>query len=516
MSIFRNGFLIFFIPGFTLSFGQSAISGIVTNEKGDALSFVNIGIKGKNIGTCSTSEGTFSISIPENLKNDSVSLALLGYKTRMFPISRLLSKKNMLVLYPDPITLNEVPVSAKKFEERKFGIYRYRSLLHFVDASIQQNDIFEIAQVVHLPGSATKISSVNLFINDNRNDSGLFRINFYKLDDGKPGKKLNTQELFFKKSIREGWLNFDLQKANIYLKGTVACAIEFIPFGKGVIKYEVKVGGTSKSFVRTSSFGEWQIPPAHYKLFVTAFIDPLKVPAIEKDEEKQSPPTKVMYSENVKDSFYIFVSLPKNYSGKTTFPVTYVIDGNFYFDHLKGNSESIIVGIGYKNEYLSDSLRDRDYTYPKALKEDSVLVSGGAFRFLDFIEKELIPFIDKNYRTDPSERRLMGHSLGGLFTLFALSQNWIDKNTFTEYVAASPSLHYHNRYLLGEFEKLRTGVTKSKTLWITAGSEEDLKELPLLVDILKNTPVKIKSHVFPKMDHMETAVITFKEALSDK
>ena len=119
--------------------------------------------------------------------------------------------------------------------------------MHFVDASIQQNDIFEIAQVIRLPRSFSKITSVNLYINERRKDSATFRINFYQFINGKPGKKLNGREFLFRKQIKEGWLNFDLKNESIYLKGDVAIAIEFIPSGKGSIKYEVKVGGTTKS-----------------------------------------------------------------------------------------------------------------------------------------------------------------------------------------------------------------------------------------------------------------------------
>src|SRR5690606_39393109 len=59
--------------------------------------------------------------------------------------------------------------------------------------------------------------------------------------------------------------------------------------------------------------------------------------------------------------------------------------------------------------------RERDFTLTK-LKTKRPNRMGGGRNFLNFIEKELIPFIDKNYRTEPN-RILVGHSLGGLLTL---------------------------------------------------------------------------------------------------
>ena len=62
---------------------------------------------------------------------------------------------------------------------------------------------------------------------------------------------------------------------------------------------------------------------------------------------------------------------------------------------------------------------------------------GGAPAFLDFLEHELIPFIDHTYRTNPSDRGLLGHSMGGEFALYALEQR---PGLFQRIVAASPAL----------------------------------------------------------------------------
>ena len=44
---------------------------------------------------------------------------------------------------------------------------------------------------------------------------------------------------------------------------------------------------------------------------------------------------------------------------------------------------------------------------------------GAGDKFLSFIEKELVPFIDRNYRTS-GYRTLSGNSRGGLFVLYSL------------------------------------------------------------------------------------------------
>lgn len=47
-----------------------------------------------------------------------------------------------------------------------------------------------------------------------------------------------------------------------------------------------------------------------------------------------------------------------------------------------------------------DSLRARDYLYPKAIPSDEISAVGGGQKFNDFLIKELLPAIDFEFRTE--------------------------------------------------------------------------------------------------------------------
>ncbi len=241
-----------------------------------------------------------------------------------------------------------------------------------------------------------------------------------------------------------------------------------------------------------------------------------------------------MYSDFVKDTFSIFINLPKDYSKNPDkkYPVVYLLDANYYFHRVsiklnKNDSESILVGIGYKNFEEMDSLRNRDYTFPKALAEDSFSISGGAKTFLSYIEKELIPYMDQHYRTDSCKRTIMGHSLGGYFVLFALGDELKKQTThFNYFVAASPSLHYCNHYLLKLFQDITDTDTNSRGLFLTIGALEDKEEgdtssinmdnfnaLKAELCSTKFKNLKIRSQVYHKFEHMQTAMPSFVESL---
>jgi hypothetical protein len=142
----------------------------------------------------------------------------------------------------------------------------------------------------------------------------------------------------------------------------------------------------------------------------------------------------------------IYVRFPEGYAQSAKkYPVLYVLDGQWDFkllDSIYGGlfydnfvPEMLIVGITYSGvdpDY--ETLRAMDYT-PKGY----IPGSGGAPKFLAFFKNELIPFIERNYRADASQRILMGSSFGGSFTLYAL---FAEPGLFSGYVAASPAVPY--------------------------------------------------------------------------
>jgi predicted alpha/beta superfamily hydrolase len=155
----------------------------------------------------------------------------------------------------------------------------------------------------------------------------------------------------------------------------------------------------------------------------------------------------------VGQEYDLYINLPRGYQDTSKrFPVLYLLDGQWDFQlasALFGEQyydgfvpEIIIVGITWGGMHPNyDSLRARDLT-PTNIKQ--VPQSGNAPIFLLFMKKELIPFIEANYRTVTTDRTLMGSSLGGLFTLYALFR---ETELFNRYVLTSPSVGWDNQVL---------------------------------------------------------------------
>jgi len=524
---------------------QTTITGTVTDAtSAQALPFVNIGIKNKNIGTVSSGNGNFSIHIPAQNSKDTVTFSIVGYNELNLPVNQIVAAgQKIFQLQSHPAPLEEVVVSSK-LVEKKIGMVNH-PLIHFTDGSTNQNDIFEIAQLIKLGNIRSKITSVNLTLTDARADSGIFRINFYEYDGRRPANRIVEKSIVQTHAIKPGLLTFDLRKYNIYLRKDFVIGIEFLPAAKPdstPINYEVKIGGSSKSFVRSASQGNWRVPPHHYRLFITTLVNANAKPSQpQENEEVETAPSLRLYSANVKDSFSVFVRLPKNYNdgNKQNYPLVLLLDANAYFD-IAGNSiteiskqhlvtEPLLVGVGYKDFIQNDSMRSRDYTYPVAPATDSFTRSGGADKFLLFIQNELLPVIDKNYRTDTVNRTIMGHSLGGYFTLYALQRALAENNRcFNNFIAASPSLHYDDYYIVKQLINLPlVKETQNKQeLLITMGGEEikeagadsiraanDFESMIKTLSGNRFVNLKIKSRIYPGFSHMETAIPTFEDGL---
>ena len=111
--------------------------------------------------------------------------------------------------------------------------------------------------------------------------------------------------------------------------------------------------------------------------------------------------------------------------------------------------EMIIVGIPNTDKSLDLTPTHVDEMFGNTIFPRT---SGGGVNFLDFLEKELIPHIEKTYPAS-GYRTFVGHSFGGLAVINALVER---PYLFNNYVSIDPSLWWDDRKLLSKAEKVFT------------------------------------------------------------
>jgi predicted alpha/beta superfamily hydrolase len=183
------------------------------------------------------------------------------------------------------------------------------------------------------------------------------------------------------------------------------------------------------------------------------------------------------------------VHLPRGYETSTDrYPVLILLDGPNNFHHVIGITEflaanyktlpMIVVGISNTN-------RTRDLTPPvgsqPALANAGV---GGADRFLEFIESELLPTIDEKYRSS-AYRILAGHSHGGLFTLYSFITR---PDLFDAYISIDPSIWWDSGVLNSQLiSHLTDQGGLNRTLFVADATRD--KELLESLDSAANAEV---------------------------
>jgi predicted alpha/beta superfamily hydrolase len=213
--------------------------------------------------------------------------------------------------------------------------------------------------------------------------------------------------------------------------------------------------------------------------------------------------------------YQLHIMLPGNYaSSNKLYPVVYLMDSQWDFPlvtALYGQQyydgfipQMIIVGVTWGGTNPNpDSLRARDYT-PTNVR--GTPQSGGADKFLSFMKEELFPFIERNYRADKNDRTLMGCSLGGLFTTYALFSH---PEMFQRYVATSPAFMWDNEVLY-QYEK-KYAASKSnppaKLFMCIGGVERSVPGFQKLTKYLNDqhySSLQIESRVLENTGHSGT------------
>ncbi|GGA80680.1 hypothetical protein GCM10011521_18740 [Arenimonas soli] len=176
------------------------------------------------------------------------------------------------------------------------------------------------------------------------------------------------------------------------------------------------------------------------------------------------------------------VHLPEGYEtqpGKH-YPVVYVLDGSSQDLHTAA-SAALMARIGVVPELIVVGIpnvggpgRQRDYT-PPGMRQDTDpddLREGGGDVFLDFIERELVPAVDGEFRTT-GHRTLAGNSRGGLLVVHALVSR---PRLFGAFHAHSPALWRDDSAMVARLEDfLKANPTLESTLFLSLGEHENNK-----------------------------------------
>lgn len=236
-------------------------------------------------------------------------------------------------------------------------------------------------------------------------------------------------------------------------------------------------------------------------------------PAADDAVTNYSQHTHTIESSNLNEQRTVVVQLPKSYQTQPNkrYPVIFRLDGagnlpliNAVLERLQENDQApevIVVAIESTN-------RLRDF-YPTVNKEPQGPVGegGGAAKFLAFVEQELMPLVNKQYRTH-DYRVIAGASAAGVFTLYAMQA---DPELFQAHIAYSPAVWWNYG---APAKSLNTFVTKAKSInsyvYMNIGEEagimrERYDDMQQTMQNSKVQNLRFKSDAFAGVSHNLTS-----------
>lgn len=219
------------------------------------------------------------------------------------------------------------------------------------------------------------------------------------------------------------------------------------------------------------------------------------------------------FSSGLQENRVLNIYPPNNYATDTNqrYPVIYVLDGSAQEDflHICGIVQfltmigsmppSLVVGI-------SNIDRRRDFTFPTRIEKDKTdfPTTGGSDKFISCLSGEIIPLIERRFRTNNS-RTIIGQSLGGLLAAEILSRQ---PGLFNTYFIVSPSLWWDNESILDRFNYLaQYKGPDSIHIFLSVGSEGKAMQSATarLAETIKKArlnKLRLQFQPLPQEDHL--------------
>lgn len=212
------------------------------------------------------------------------------------------------------------------------------------------------------------------------------------------------------------------------------------------------------------------------------------------------------------------VSLPSRYQAEPQrrYPVLYVMDADFQFFHVAATVKNLtqmgkippLIVVGVATEGPDDYVKAT--TWP--VQGEGAESYGGIEPMRLFVNTELLPQIEKTYRTSP-ELILAGYSLGGLYSLYELIQK---DSPFQAYLAMSASLWFDDYSFQKKFEGFLTEKNGSKRLFLSLANERGMGVAELVAALKKAEHPQLgwNYQQFPDETHYSTALPALYAGLS--
>ncbi|WP_430972875.1 carboxypeptidase-like regulatory domain-containing protein [Sunxiuqinia rutila] len=251
------------------TFSQTINGKIVSKEDNRSISYSNIGILGKSIGTISDTNGNFELIIKELKTKDTLRISAIGFETRDITINEIISKQLPINIFLEKkiYPIDEVVIKAKTTKARIVGTQTSSKVVQ-TGAKVNKGGV-ELASYLPVKKNAF-LTNIRMNLASVPKDSVTFRIKIYSVEKKKPGELKSVKNILFRSKLLLGTNTFNVSDYQIMLSDDTFLSYELIE-GKSPA-FSVSLLGI-KSYYRPASQANWEKLPGSIALYATLIYE---------------------------------------------------------------------------------------------------------------------------------------------------------------------------------------------------------------------------------------------------
>ncbi|MFW5983480.1 MAG: carboxypeptidase-like regulatory domain-containing protein [bacterium] len=238
---------------------------VIDAKSGEALSYANISVSNKKIGTTSDQDGKFNFQADKLESNDTLIISYVGYQSKKIRINPM--DDNVIALTPRMQFLDEIIVSpSTESKERIINKFRKRNCVILRTNKHPGSDEYWLPYRPQEPAiealyfcnnentiSGNVIKKVNIFV-ANVKDSSSFRLRILSASDNKiPDKDMLTENIIITVTEENELVEVDLERFNLVIpENGIFVGFELLVIPENQFKLELPDG--SGTYTQYSPF----------------------------------------------------------------------------------------------------------------------------------------------------------------------------------------------------------------------------------------------------------------------
>jgi hypothetical protein len=215
---------------FSINSQCQTISGkVIDANTNEPLEYVSIGLVNSPYGCITDKKGDFELRVEGQNVTSQIRISMISYKPQTFTIEKLSGKNNNTIkLNRLPIEIAEVKITPSG-KTQKVGTTKFNSRASKCGWNCARKvKSFELGLKLELGSAPVLVKSFHVNVHRQAFDTSKYRLHIRSLSNDLPQDELLTENIIFPITKESGWVEIDLKKYNIVIKGDVALSLEWL------------------------------------------------------------------------------------------------------------------------------------------------------------------------------------------------------------------------------------------------------------------------------------------------